>query len=155
MEQWSLKGTLNFFTVTGKAGILVDISYVEAASGIPGLLLCLSHEKSVEAIEMLGGRRRWKIGTEQLGQEMNPVSLCTDHDNNVYVADYDEQKLHVFSAEDSIVSRRINLLQYGIVYPECVRISKDFMYISHTDITDIYKYQTSKLAIKENFWNII
>ena len=149
MEQWNLKGILHFFTATGKAGILADICYMEATGGVPCLVMCFGFEKSIEAIEMLGGKRRWKTGTEQLRQELNPVSLCTDH-NNVYVADNHEHKLHVLSSEDGTVLRRINLLQYGIVYPSSVRLSKDFLYICHTDITDVCKYQTSKLAIKED-----
>ena len=149
MEHWERTGTLSFSTGTGGAGIISDICYKKAIDGTGCLLICLPNEKSVQATEMLGGRRRWKTDKEQLGQECCPVSVCTDRQNNVYVSDYLQHKLHVLSAEDGTILSGINLLPHDIVYPMCIRISNDFMYISHKDVNDIKKCQISKLAIKD------
>ena len=91
------------------------------------------------------------IDKEKLGEECHPVSVCTDRENNVYIADYYQHKLHVLSAEDGTVLSRINLDPYGIVFPVCVRISNDFIYyVSHANINDTEKCQIRKLAIKNN-----
>ena len=105
------------------------------------MLLACPNDGNVQAVEIVGGRIRWKVGKQQIGEGFYPLSICTDENNTVYVADSAKCRVHILSGEDGSVIRSINLKPYGI-YPSCVRVYEEHIYIGH-------KYESNKYQIKK------
>ena len=95
------------------------------------------------AVEMVGGKTRWVVGKEQMGEKFDPWSICTDENNTVYVADFHQQAIHLLSAEDGSVIRSIDARHYGMWNPVAVRIHHQHLYVEHYRSPG-YKYVISK-----------
>ena len=78
-EEWSLTGTLRFFTPHD----IWDICYLKVADGTPCLLLCIPHDRRIMAVEMVGGKTRWETAKEQMGKNFYPWGICTDEESNI------------------------------------------------------------------------
>ena len=144
-EEWSTRSTL--VLPTGK-GHIYDMCYMKTFDGTRCLLLCCPRDKYVHAVEMGGGKTRWKTAREQIGEDWEPWSITTDKDSMIYVADQNQHKLLVLSADDGAVMDIINLRQHDIVAPFCVRMNEGSIYISHRDPKEAKKWQISKIAVE-------
>ena len=114
---------------------------MKTADGTPCLLLCSPDDRNVQAVEIVGGRIRWKVGEQQIGYL--PWSICIDENNTVYVADTYRCRIHILSGEDGSTIRSINLRPYDVWYPGCVRVYDQNIYIGYVD-NSRKKYQISK-----------
>ena len=115
---------------------------MKTVDGTPCLLLSCPNDRNVQAVEIVGGRIRWKVGMQQMGEKCCPWSIYTDENNTVYVTDWDYQRIHILSGEDGSATRSINLYPYGVRDPHCVRIHDEHIYIGHMDESS-KKYQIS------------
>ena len=147
-EQWSLRATLRLQT---GLSYIHDMCYVQMADGTPCLVLCnsLGPTGSVVAIEIVGGKIRWRLGVEQIGEGFFPCSVCIDDDHNIYVSDVGQQKVYMLSSDDgSVISTVLNAQQHGIGYPFCIKIQDDHLYVSHINNLKERKWVISKFARK-------
>ena len=124
-KEWNLSSTLRLYT----PNIIVDMCYMEMDGGTPCLLLCVPF--SVMEVEMVGGKTRWEVGKQQMGKKFSPWSICTDEDNTVYVTDFDQNMIHLLSAEDGSVIRSIDAGHYGMFNLVTARIHDKYLYIEH------------------------
>ena len=138
-EELSLSSTLRLFTPDN----VYDVCYTEVEDGTPCLLMCVPYDHRIMAVEMVGGKTRWEVGKEQMGEKFLPCSICTDDDNTVYVADYNQNMIHLLSAEDGSVVTSINLRYYRIVNPFAVRFHNQCLYVEH------YRNPGNKYAISK------
>ena len=116
-EDWSLGNTV---LVKGLKYIW-DMCYMKTSDGTSCLVISCPGSPSVQAVEIIGGRIRWKTGVDLMGVDCFPWSVCTDRDNTVYMTDPVNEKLYLLSAEDGAVIRSVSLRPYGIISPVCVR----------------------------------
>ena len=129
-QPWSLSSTL---VVRGIRSIQ-DMCYMKSADGTPCLLLACPNDGNVQAVEIVSGRIRWKVGGQQMGtQGCYSLSICTDENNTVYVADWVNNKIHILSGEDGSFIRSINLMPYDVWFPSCVRIHDQHIYMVHME----------------------
>ena len=77
--------------------------YTKAVDGTPCLFLCIPLDPRIMSVEMIGGRTRWEVGKEQMGEKLRPLSICTDDKDTIYVADFSQRKIHLLSASDGSV----------------------------------------------------
>ena len=93
-------------------------------------------------MEMIGGKTRWEVGKEQMGEEFRPYSICTGDDNTIYVADTGLHKIHLLSASDGTVikqfepARNMNII--------AVKFHDQHLYVEHDQKP---KYAISKFKI--------
>ena len=126
-EKITLSSTLRLFT----PDIILDMCYTEVDGGTPCVPLCAPLTQKIIAVEMVGGKTRWEVGKEEMGEKFLPCSICTDDDNKVYVADCNQDMIHLLSAEEGSVVTSINLLHYRIVSPFAVRFQDQCIYVEH------------------------
>ena len=124
---WTLTATLRLFTPNR----IYDTCYAEMDGGVPCLSLCVPFNNRVMAVEMISGRSRWEVGKEELGEEFFPWGICTDYNDNVYVADFNQNMIHLLSADDGSVITSITLQHYGIVGSFAVRFHDQCLYVEH------------------------
>ena len=122
---------------------IIDMCHMKTKDGSTCLILCCPRDERVKAIEMVGGKVKWEIGTEHLGKDFCPWSICTDGVNKAYVVDLRQQKLHVFS-DAGIVLTSFSLHHHGIWFPSCVRALDGRIYVGHLDVSKKH-YQISRL----------
>ena len=145
-EQWSLRATLRLQT---GLKYIFDMCYVQMADGNPCLVLCDPSGQSVVAVELLGGNIRWRLGFKQMGEEFRPCSVCIDDDDNIYVSDVRQHKVYMLSSEDgSVISTVLNARQHWVVYPLCIQIQDDHLYVAHVKNLKERKWVISKFARK-------
>ena len=133
-KELTLSSTLRLFTTN----TIFDMCYTEVEGGTPCLLLCIPHDNRIMAVEMVGGKTRWEAGKQELGESFFPWSICTDDDNTIYVADYNQHKVHLLSADDGSFIRSIDVLHYGIVNPVAVRFQDQHLYVEYKNPGDKY-----------------
>ena len=104
--------------------------YVEV-EGTPCLLLCVPWAHHVMAVEMVGGKTRWEVGKEQMGEKFRPWSICTDENNTAYVADFGQDKIHLLSATDGTLIKLFDCRNYDIYNIFCVRFHDQHLYVEH------------------------
>ena len=138
-EELTLSSTLRLFT----PNTIFDMCYTETDGGSPCLLLCIPRDHRIMAVEMVGGKTRWQAGKEQMGENFYPWSICTDDDNTVYVADFNQNKIHLLSAEDGSVITSIDARHYGMWNLVTVRIHDHHLYVEHYK-DPACKYRISK-----------
>ena len=127
-EEWSLTGTLRFFTPHD----IWDMCYLSLPSGTaPYLLFCMPYDHSVMAVEVIGGRTRWEVGEQEMGEEFFPWSICTDDNHTIYVTDYGHNATHLLSAEDASVITSVYFHHYGIANPFTMRIHDQNLYVQY------------------------
>ena len=125
-EEFTLSSTVKIFT----PGDICDMCYTEVNSGIPCLLLCVRFACCIKEVEMDGGRTRWKVGKEQMGEKFLPLSICTDDDGTLYVADFGLSIIHLLYATDGTVIKQFNIGRYhGIVNIFAVRFHDQHLYV--------------------------
>ena len=66
-----------------------------------------------------------------MGRECCPWSICSDNDNRIYVADFVQHKLFMLSSEEGTVIGSLELHQFGITKPYCVRVKDQYIYVAH------------------------
>ena len=129
-KPWSLG---NVLMVEG-VKVILDMCHLVADDDTHCLLLCCPYEHRVQAVELIGGRVRWRTDKQQMGEETLPWSICTDQVSGVvYVADNHLHKLHLLASEDGSVLTSVNLLRYDIVSPSCVSFSDGDVFVGHVD----------------------
>ena len=138
-EELTLSSTLRLFTSRN----IFDTCYTEVEGGAPCLLLCVPYDNRIMSVETIGGKIRWEVGKEQMGEKFFPLGICTDDDNTVYVTDYYQHNIHMLSAEDGSVIRSINTFYYGIGNLIAVRFHNQHLYVEHYTNPG-YKYAISK-----------
>ena len=126
-DGWSLRSILNLDVKN-----IGDMCFVKATDGTPCLVLSCPSEHYVTAVQLVGGETRWTSGEDLMGKECCPWSICTDRINNtIYVADFVKHKLFLLSPEDGTITDSVDLRQFDVIKPFCVRIEGDFIYVSH------------------------
>ena len=114
--------------------IIWDVFYTTMRDGKACLLLCVPYDYRIMAIVMDGGKTRWEVGKKQMGEIFNPWSICTDgtKDNHtIYVADHDQNLIHLLSEEDGSAITSIDLHRHGILHPFTVRVHDEYLYVEH------------------------
>ena len=137
-EELTLLSTLRLFT----PNIIYDMCYTEVEGGTPCLLLCMPLAQRIMAVEMIGGKTRWEVGKEQMGKEFKPYSICTDQNECAYIADFNQQMIHLLSATDGTVIKRFDPGNFGIRNIFTVRFHDQHLYVEHK--IDDSKYAISK-----------
>ena len=130
IEDWTLIKTLKVHTLNN----IWDICCAKIIDGTACLLLCIPYGHRITALEMIGGKTRWEVGKEQMGEKFNPWSICTDGTSDkqtVYVADHDQNLIHLLSAEDGSAITSIDLRHYGIAHPFTVKVDEEYLYVEH------------------------
>ena len=131
-EKFNLSSTLRVKAGRG----ITDICFVKTTDGTPCLLLSFPWNFLVQLVEMVGGKVRWQVDKQQMGgssgmrTSFRPWSICTDG-NTVFVLTARPTKLHLLSIEDGLVVMAANLHPFGIIYPSCVRLQGDHLYVGH------------------------
>ena len=143
-QELTLSSTMRLFTPSG----ICDMFYTEMDGGTPCLLLCIPFAYCIMAVEMVGGKTRWEAGKEEMGESFFPWSICTDEGNIVYVVDFQQNTIHLLSAEDGSVITSIDAHHYGIVNPVAVRFHDQHLYVEH------YRNPGDKYAISKFERNI-
>ena len=111
--------------------------------GTSCLLLCIPPDNRIMAVEMVGGKTRWEVGKQQMGERFYPWSICTDDDNTVYVTDYCHNMIHMLSAEYGSVITSIDARHYGMWNLIAVRFHDHHLYVEHYTDSGC-KYRISK-----------
>ena len=137
-RQWNISLTLKLF-----APKYIWDTCFKYLNGSPCLLLCIPGGNRIMAVEMIGGKTRWEVGKQEMGERFYPTSICTDEDNTVYVTDYWENKIHQLSVEDGSVITSIDLHHFGIACPFTVRVLGQHLYVEH------YRNPGDKYAISK------
>ena len=129
-ENWTLGNV-----ILDKGSKLVrDICYINTSDGTSCLVLCRYDDESVQAVQFIGGRTKWKVGKDEMGKKFDPYSICPDQtDTAIYVSDLGKHMLHILSADDGSVDTSVSLVKWGIVPPTCVRTHDSDVYIAHHD----------------------
>ena len=115
---------------------ITDIRFVKTTDGTPCVLLSFPWNFLVQLVEMVGGKVRWQVDKQQMGSSsgmrasFRPWSICTDG-STVFVLTARPTKLHGLSLEDGLVVVSINLHPFGIIYPSCVRLRREHLYVGH------------------------
>ena len=131
--------TLSLFTTHS----IRDMSHIIAPDGTSSLLLCVPSAHHITAVEMIGGRTRWEVGKQQMGEEFFPWSICTDQTNCAYVADFGQRMVHLLSATDGTIIKCFHLDAYDIKDIFTIRIYDQHLYLEHV----IVKEKPKKYAI--------
>ena len=135
-EQFTLSGTLRVKaelsgTLRARASEeITNMCYMKTADSTPCVLLSFTFRGLLQCVEMVGGKVRWRFGKQQIGEQFLPWSVCTDG-STIFVADIAQSRLHLLSVEDGSVLTSIYLLPLGIVYPGCVRLQGEHLYVGH------------------------
>ena len=134
-EKFSLSGTLH----VKPGGTFVDICHIKATDGTPCLILSLPYSNLylIKCVEMVGGRVRWQVDTQQIGRSFVPFSICTDG-STVFVANASQDVLYLLSVEDGSVIMSINLSPFGCRFPSCVRLQGDHLFVGHMNTEGTY-----------------
>ena len=132
MEKFELSSSLRV-----KAGLgITDICFMKTADGTPCVLLSIPENFLVQCMEMVGGKIRWKVDKQQMGSSsrarisFRPWSICTDG-YTVFVLTARPTKIHLLSVEDGSVLTSISPHSFGIIYPSCVRLQGEHLYVGH------------------------
>ena len=141
-EELTLSSTLRLFTPDE----IFDMCYTEVDGSTPCFLLCIPYGNRIMAVEIIGGKTRWEMGKEQMGEKFFPCSICTDQNDCVYVADYRQRKIHVFSASDATVIKQYDGFgDYGLNNIINIRFYDQHLYVEHKIHTQkVQKYAITK-----------
>ena len=134
----TFSSTLRLFTPDH----IYDICYTEVGGDTACLLLCVPWARRVMAVEMIGGRTRWEVGNQQMGKSFYASSICTDQNDYAYVADFGQSKVHVLSATDGTVIKRLDGKYYCLFDLFTVRFHDQHLFVEH-------KIPGSKYAISK------
>ena len=139
-DEFTLSSTLRLFT----PNTIFNMCYTEVEGGKPCLLLCIPHNQHIMAVEMIGGKTRWETGEQQMGEEFEPWSICTDANDTVYVADFIQRKIHLLSASHGTLVKQFDCRNYDIYNIFGVRFHDQHLYVEHVIPGSKPKYAISK-----------
>ena len=123
-ETWNLSST----HLMNVKDVAYDISYAKTTDDTPCCLLIYPISNLVQAVELVGGKVRWQVDKQQMGESFVPSSICTDG-STVFVADLVDQ-LHLLSVDGSVLTS-INLSPFGLRLPSCVCLRGDHLFVGH------------------------
>ena len=139
-EELTLSATLKLFT----PGDIWNMCHTEMSAGTSCLLLCIPTARCILAVESEDGRTRWEVGKQQMGEEFEPRSICTDQNDCVYVADFGHDTIHLLSSSDGTVIKRFDVgSYYGIQNVFTVRFYDQYLFVEHK----IHTQKVKKYAI--------
>ena len=101
-KRWKLRGTV----LAEAKDKITDMCFMKTADGT--CCLVTADGSQVQAVEMIGGKIRWRIVQQQMGKRFHPWSICTDG-TTVFAADPTQFQLHLLSVEDGSVVTSISL----------------------------------------------
>ena len=127
-EMWNLSST----HLMNVKDIPCDISYAKITDDTPCCLLTYPESNLVQAVELVGGKVRWQVDKQQMGESFVPWSIDTDG-STVFVTDPCQHQLHLLSVEDGLVVMSINVYPFGINFPSCVRLQGEHLFIGHVN----------------------
>ena len=108
-EEWTLSATLRLFTPAD----VWDMCYLKVEDGTPCLLLCIPDDHRIMGVEMGIGKTRWERERQDMGENFEPRSICTNQNNCVFVADFGQRKIHLLAAADGAVIKRLDIGRYS------------------------------------------
>ena len=128
-QKFSLSGIIPL-----KAGeIITGMCYVKTTDGTPCLILsAIQPAGFIQCVEIIGGKVRWQLGVQQMGESFTPLNICTDG-NIIFVAEVSSAKLHMLSLDGGEVIMSISLHPFGIDIPICIRLQGEHLYVGHMD----------------------
>ena len=126
-EELTLSSTIRLFTQED----IFDMCYTEVEGGTPCLLLCVPNSHRIVAVEMIGGKTRWKVGKQQMGEKFYPWSICTDQNDYAFVADFGQNNIHLLSASDGAMLKQFDGGNLGIYDIFTVRFNNEHLYVEH------------------------
>ena len=127
-KKWKLMGTI---LVEAKSKI-TDMCYMKTPDGTSCLLT--ADGSLVQAVEMIGGKVRWRVVQQEMGKRFHPWSICTDG-TTVFAADPTQFQLHLLSVEDGTVLTSISLHPFVSILPYFVRLRGEHLYVGHLNIS--------------------
>ena len=148
-QELTLSSTLRIFTPDS----IWDMCYVEVDGGTPCLLLCIPHDHLIMAVEMIGGRTRWQVRNQQMGEEFKPWSICTDQNDRAYVADFSRDKIYLVSASDGSVLKQFDSINLGICNIFTVRFHEEHLYVEHVPLVPSQNTPSASSKKAENTEN--
>ena len=128
-KKWSVRSILLLKMVKN----IADMCFMTTNDGVSCLVLACDGD-CVKAVEIISGKVKWQVRL-RLGYASYPNSICSNDDNNVFIADRNGFYLHMCSAEDGSLLTSINILRFGFMRPFCVRTHKDNVYLGHYHTT--------------------
>ena len=131
-KQWSIGSIVKIKDLKA----VDDMCYMRSEDGSPCLVLCSYADQRILTVEMPSGRVRWQIDQEQIGKHGLPWSICTDQNGTVCVIETVYNKLLLLSPNDGSVLQSINLSQYEIINPACIRSRREHLYVGHGAMRD-------------------
>ena len=146
-EEWTLSGTLRLFVENN----IWAMCHTKLADGTSCLLLCLPWAQRVTTVEMIGGRTRWNVGKEQMGEKFKLWSICTDDDNRsiiIYVADFAQRMIQILSVADGTVINRFNHEIFHTYSLFTVRFYNQHLYVEHKNAKSSYSISKFKTIDK-------
>ena len=119
-----------------------DTYFLKTGDGTACLLQIFSPiNRFIHCVEIVGGKVRWQVGQEQMGESFIPQSACTDG-STVFVANA-VMMLYLLSVEDGSVLTSINLFPFDITFQSCVRLQGERLFVGHMKKT-LDTYSISK-----------
>ena len=145
-EDLALCKTLMFFTPDD----ILDMCHAEMLDGTACLLLCTGDDH-IMAVEIEDGNTRWEAGKEEMGEKFEPRTIWTDQNNCAYVADFGQDKVHLFSVTDGMLIKWFDFgSYYGFVNIFTVRFQDQHLYIERKiDREKAQKYAIMKFKLKD------
>ena len=99
---------------------------------------------------MVGGKTRWEVGKEQMGEKFFAWGIWTKDDSNtVCVADFGQNRIQFLQATDGTLLKYFDPGSYGVYGIFTVRFHDQHLYVEHKIRN--YKYQISKFKIIEKY----
>ena len=95
-KQWKVK---NMLLLNIWAETIYDMCYLKAADGTACLVLSCPADDCIQAVEIVGGRTRWKsANNDESGKTFCSWTVCTDGHDTVYALDLSRNMLCVIAA---------------------------------------------------------
>ena len=142
-SQWKVKNTL---LVEVWCKDIYDVCYMKAMDNVSSLIMCSLADKCVFSVDLIGGRIRWQKSLVDMGPEFQPMSVCADDGDHVFVANLKEGCVQILSGDDGGEIHRIPSLPQKLVSPTSVYIFGHYLYVSHRDENN-EKWKISKINL--------
>ena len=142
-SQWKVKNTL---LVEVWCKDIYDVCYMKAMDNVSSLIMCSLADKCVFSVDLIGGRIRWQKSLVDMGPEFQPMSVCADDGDHVFVANLKQSCVQILSGDDGGEIHRIPSLPQKLVSPTSVYIFGHYLYVSHRDENN-EKWKISKINL--------
>ena len=127
--------TVNSLRMKNRWKSLDHICYLKT-SGESSLVFCGSSEPEVfevVAIDLVNGKVKWVVGSEEFGERFNPSGIQADNSGHVFIADKGYNRVYMLLGEQGTLQETILTSQDGIYSPECLAIHGQHLYLIHYD----------------------